>query len=151
MGAAGAQGRGPLGGLDLGDGGVVGFDAQHALPNQLRIQLIHIARELLAHAVDTGGLDLLLHEGVQLLDNIELLHLGGEIPDQIHGQGIGQAQLQEGSTLREHLLGVLVADGGGDNAYLAVAQLDLVEAVFQCGGAAVFLQLFKPLLHQGMI
>ena len=101
--------------------------------------------------MDAGGLDLLLHEGIQLLDDIELFHLGGEIPDQLHRQRIGQAQLQERSSLREHLLGVLVADGGGDNAHPAVTQLDLVQAVFHGSGAAVFLQLLQPLLYQRVV
>ena len=101
--------------------------------------------------MDAGGLDLLLHEGIQLLDDIELFHLGGEIPDQLHRQRIGQAQLQEGGSLREHLLGVLVADGGGDDAHPAVTQLDLVQAVFHGSGAAVFLQLLQPLLHQRVV
>ena len=151
MGAAGAQGGRTLGHLHVGDGLVVGLDAQHALAYQLGVQLVQLAGELLAGAGDAGGLDLILHERIQLLDDVQLLHLTGEVADQIHGQGIGQAQLQEGRALRENLLGVLIADGGGDDAHLAVAQLHLVQAVLQRAGAAVLSQLHQTLLHDGVV
>ena len=151
VGAAGTQGGGTLGDLDLVHGLVRGLDAQHALAHQLGVQLIQLAGQFLADAVDAGGLDLVLHEGVQLLDDVELLHLLGEVADQVHGQRIGQAQLQEGRALGEHLLGVLVADGGGDDANLAVAQLHLVQAVLQGAGAAILGQLHQALLHDGVV
>ena len=151
VGAAGAQCGRTLGHLHVGDGLVVGLDTQHALTHQLGIQLVHHAGQLLADAVDPGGLDLVLHEGLQLFDDVQLLHLLGEVADQVHGQGIGQAQLQEGRTLGEHFLGVLIIDGGGDDAHLAVTQLQLVQAVLQRGGAAVLGQLHQTLLHQRMV
>ena len=151
VGAAGAQCGGTLGHCHIGDGLIVRLDAQHTLPHQLGIQLVHDAGEFLAHAVDAGGLDLVLHEGLQLFDDVQLLHLGGEVADQVHGQRIGQAQLQEGGTLGEHFLGVLIGDGGGDDAHLAVAQFQLVQAVLQSGGAAVLGQLHQTLLHQRMV
>ena len=127
------------------------FLTQHPLPQQLGIQLVQKARQFLAHTGDAGGLDLILHKGFQLLDDIELFHTGGKVPDQIHGQGEGQAQLQEGRPLREHLLGVLIGHGGRDDAHLAVAQLPLVQAVFQRTGAAALLQPPQPLLHQRVV
>ena len=151
VGAAGAQCGRTLGHLHVGDGLVLRLDAQHALAHQLGVQLIQLAGQLLADALDTGGLDLVLHERIKLLDDIQLLHLPGEVADQIHGQGVGQAQLQEGRTLGEHLLGVLIADGRGDDAHLAVAQFHLVQAVLQRAGAAVLRQLHQPLLHDGVV
>ena len=151
MRTAGAQRGGTLGGLDLGDDLIAGLHAQHPLTHQLSVQLVHVAGELLAHAVDAGGLDLLLDERLQLLDDVQLLHFLGEVADQAHGQGEGQAQLQEGCALGEYLLGVLIADGSGDDAHLAVAQLQLVQAVLQCAGAAVLRQLGQTLLHNGVV
>ena len=151
VGAAGTQGGRALGHLHVGDGLIVGLDAQHTLPQKLGVQLVQLAGQLLADAVDAGGLDLVLHEGIQLLNDVQLLHLLGEAADQLHGQGIGQTQLQEGCTLGEHLLGVLVADGRGDDAHLAVAQLHLVQTVLQCAGAAVLRQLHQTLLHDGVV
>jgi len=151
VGAAGAQCGRTLGHLHLVDGLVVRLDAQHALAHQLGVQLIQLAGQLLADAVDAGGLDLILHERIQLLDDVQLLHLGGEVADQLHGQRIGQTQLQEGRALREHLLGVLIADGRGDDAHLAVAQLHLVQAVLHGAGAAVLGQLHQTLLHDGVV
>ena len=151
MGAAGAQCGRTLGNGDVIHGLEVGLLAQHTLADQLGVQLVHDAGLVLTGAGDTGGLHLILHEGLQLLDDIEGLHLGGEVADEVHGQGVGQTQLQEGSALGENLLGVLVGNGSGDNAHLAVAQLHLIEAVLQSAGAAVLLQLLQTLLHEGMI
>ena len=151
VGAAGAQCRRTLGDSHIVHGLIVGLLAQHTLAHQLGVQLVHHAGLILAGAGDACGLDLILHEGLQLFDDIQRLHLGGEVADEVHGQGVGQTQLQEGSTLGEHFLGVLVGNGSGDNAHLAVAQLHLVEAIFKGAGAAVLLQLLKSLLHQRMV
>ena len=150
MGAAGTQGRGPLGRGHV-HGAEVRLPAQDPLPQQLGVQLVQGTGKLLTHAGDAGGLDLVLHKRLQLLDDIELLHPGGKVPDQVHGQGEGQAQLQEGGPLREHLLCVFIGDGGGDHAHLAVAHFQLVQAVFQGTGAAVFSQLLQALLYDGMV
>ena len=150
VGAAGTEGRGPVGRGHV-HGAVIRLLAQHPLAQQLGVQLVQKARQLLAHAGDAGGLDLVLHKGLQLLDDVELLHPGGKVPDQVHRQGEGQAQLQEGGPLREHLLGVFIGDGGGDDTHPAVAHLQLVQAVFQSPGAAVFPQLLQPLLHQRVV
>ena len=65
---AGAQRGGTLGSLNLGDDLIAGLHAQHPFTHQLGVQLVHVAGELLAHAVDAGGLDLLLHDPVDLPD-----------------------------------------------------------------------------------
>ena len=146
VGAAGAQCRGTGNRLNahVGDGGSL---AEDPLLDELGVQLIHVADELLADAGNAGSLDLFFHEAVQLFDNVELLHLGGEVPDQIHGKGVGQTQLQEGGSLGEGVLGVVVGDGGRDDADLAVAQLHLVQGA----GAAVGFQLLQVLLQLGMV
>ncbi len=146
VGAAGAQSGRTGHSLDahIHGGGLV---AEDPLADQLGVQLIQLAGELLADAVDAGGLDLILHEALQLLDHVELLHLGGEVADQVHGQGIGQAQLQEGGILREGVLGVVVGDGGGDDADLRAVHLHAVQGA----SAAVARQLLQVLLHLGVV
>ena len=125
----------------------LGRVAENTLAQQLRIQLVELAGQLLAGAGDTGGADLLLHEGVKLLDDVELFDLRGEFADERHRQGIGNAELQEGGILREGVLGVFIGDGGGDDADLAAVQLHAVEA----GGTGVFLQRAEVFLDLGVV
>ena len=66
----------------------LGRVAEDTLAQQLRIQLVELAGQLLAGAGDTGGADLLLHEGVKLLDDVELFDLRGEFADERHRQGL---------------------------------------------------------------
>ena len=87
VGAAGTQCRGP-GGHSHVRRYRLRLIAEHHLPQALGIQLIQAADQFLAHAGDSGGLDLLLHEALQLLHNIQLLHRGGKLPDQFHGQRV---------------------------------------------------------------
>ena len=59
VGAARAQGRGTAGtAVTSTSCGTLAFSPKHPLPQQLGIQLIQKARQLLAHAGDAGGLDL---------------------------------------------------------------------------------------------
>ena len=88
-----------------------------------------------------------LQKGFQLLNDIQGFHLGGKIPDELHGQGVRQAQLEEGSIRREGVSGVLVGDGRGNDAGLAAVQLHPVQR----RGAAVLLQGGQRVLHLGVV
>jgi hypothetical protein len=116
VGAAGAQ-RGRTGnGLYAhvhGDG----LFAEHALSTSWGLS----SYSLPVSSLPTQGCrrpSSVLHEGLQLLDDVELVHLGGKILDELHGQREGEAQLQEGGVLRESFLGVLIGYGGRDDADL---------------------------------
>ena len=121
--------------------------AENALLQKLRIQLVELSGQFLADAVDAGGLDLVFHEAVELLNDIELFDLGGKLADEIHGQRIGEAQLEERGVRREGVLGVFIGDGGGNDADLAAIEIHAVER--RC--AAVFLQSRQRGLHLGMV
>lgn len=97
----------------------------------------------LAGALDAQTPDIVLDKRVQLLQNIELVHLGGKLPDLAVGHGIGEAQLQIGSAIAEHLPGVLIADTGADHADLGVVQLHAVQVRL----VGELLQPHQPLLH----
>ena len=92
MRAARAECRRTGNGLDA-DVDRFGLLAEQALTKKLRIQLVHVADELLAHAFDARRLDLLLHERIKLLDDIELFHLLREGLDELHRKRIGKTEL----------------------------------------------------------
>ena len=124
-----------------------GLLSKEHLPQTLGVELIHVADQGFADTVNAGGLDLLLHEALQLLNDIEFLHPGGKIADQIHGQGIGEAELQEGGVLGEDIFGILIGNGGRDDTRFRPLQLHAVQR----GTIAVFLQGGKVLFHLGMV
>ena len=146
MGAAGAEHRGPDGQgpvqlVALGQGAaegspdpVLGELAQEA---QLIFAQIHPDAQ-----VSKVGLD----DGVQLLHHGQLLHLTGEVLDDLLRQGVHQAQLQH-ADLRQGFLHVLVADAGGDDAPGGVAHLHPVEGTV----LAVFPELLGPCLHHHVL
>ena len=71
---------------------------------------------------------MLLDDGIQLLQDDELIDLGGEVEDLLLRQGVDHTELEDGRLGAEDLAGVLIAGGGGDDAEGAVrAQLDAVE------------------------
>ena len=124
-----------------------GLRAENAFAQQLGIELIKSAGQFLAHALNAGGADLLLHDGLQLLNDIELPHPGGKITDEIHGQRIGKTQLQERGVLRKHLFGVLIGHGGGNDAHLAAGHLHAVDGA----AVGVLFHAAQPLLHHRMV
>ena len=85
-------------------------------------------------------------DGVQLLHHHQLVHFGGKVPDELHGQGVGHAQLQHGDGVAEDLLHILIGGGGGDDAHLGAAHLYPVDG----GGLRPLLQLAGALLHKGV-
>ena len=108
----------------------------------LRIFFVHGADFFLADARDSGRPDLLFHVAVKLFDNIQLLDFRGELADELHGQRIGQAQLQERSVLRKCVFGVLIGDRSGNHADFRAFQLHSVQRA----GAAVLFEFFQVFL-----
>ena len=85
-------------------------------------------------------------DGVQLLHHHQLVHFGGKVPDELHGQGVGHAQLQHGDGVAEDLLHILIGGGGGDDAHLGAAHLYAIDG----GGLRPLLQLAGALLQKGV-
>ena len=122
------------------------FTKEHFLQT-LGIELIHVADKGLADAVDSSRLDLLLHEALQFLNDVECLHFGGKLPDQVHGQRIGKAELQERGICREDVLRILISDGGGDDAGFCPLKLHPIQR----RAVAVLLQRGEIPLHLGVV
>ena len=103
---------------------------------------------ILAGHLQALGAAVLLNDGVQLLYHHQLVHLGGEVPDQPDGQGVGHTQLQHGHAVPKDLLDILVAGGGGNDAQAGTAHLHPIDgsslrplpqpagALLHCGVAA---------------
>ena len=151
VGAAGAQ-NGVTAGqvlhfLDIVGTGILIQDAvlQTDVQQTIGQQLIASGEQLLTYAVNTHGLDLLFDNGIQLLDDVDLVHLGGEVLDHVLGQRIAHAQLQDGS-IGEHILDVGIHNAGADNAHLGIAHLDAVDAA----GLDVVGDLLDVLLDAGV-
>ncbi len=67
-----------------------------------------------------------LEVGAGLLDDIQLVHGGGEVGDLLRRQGPGEPQL-EGRRLGQRLAHVVVERAGHDDAHAPVTHLDAVE------------------------
>ena len=87
-----------------------------------------------------------LDDAVQLLDDIELVYLGGKVPDDFGGKRIDKSELEHGNAVAEHLLDILIAGAGADNALFASAVFHAVKR----RGFAVLRKLFGALLHKRM-
>ena len=72
--------------------------------------------------------DLVLHEGLELLDDDDRLLSLDEVGDLLLGQGVGESELEDGDSGHE-LLYVAVGDSGGDDSDLSLS-LDPVEGGF---------------------
>ena len=81
-------------------------------------------------------------EGIEFLDDVEAVHLGGEGADALDGQRVDHADLEDAG-VGEGLAHVLVGRAGGDEADLRVAQLLAVEVA----GLGVLAQFLDVLFH----
>ena len=110
-------------------------------------ELPHQGHLILADDLQAKGAAVVLDDGVQFFQDDDLIHLGGKVQDLLPGQGIHQAQLQDGGFLPKDLSGVLVAGGGGDDA-----QGDVLSHLLpvQIGGLREGDKLPGPLLHDGV-
>ena len=68
---------------------------------------------------------------VKLLDNVELLHLGCEILDDLYGQRIGHSYLHHACRVAHYFLNVEVGRARGDDS-------DLIGVIFNCIELAIF-------------
>ena len=109
-----------------------GLLAEEPFFKYLRVELVHIAYELLAHALYAGGLHLLLHKAVELLYDVELIDLLCKASYQLDGKGIGKPQLKKRRILRESVLCVLIRYGGGHNAYFAALHFCYIKRAITC-------------------
>ena len=128
--AAGAQQRAAAGeafGRVAERGGRIFKDARlaAAFGDVLRQQFAADGENVLAARGDAHSPDLLLDEGVKLLDHDDVAHAVRELPDQLLRQGVAHAELEDGG-FGEDLLHVFVDDAPGDEAVFAVAPFDAV-------------------------
>ena len=91
---------------------------------------------------DAGGAHGRFDEGVQLLDDVEAVHLGGEGADALDGQRVDHADLEH-ACVGEGLAHVLIGGSGGDEADLRLAHLLAVEIA----GLGVLAKLLDVLFH----
>ena len=106
--------------------------AEQTLAEKLRIELIEVADQFLADALDARRFDLLLHERIELLDDVELFDLLRKRADQVHRKRIGETELQERRARGERVLGILIRDRSGDDADLGPVDLLFVELRSVC-------------------
>ena len=90
-----------------------------------------------------------LDEVVQLLHHIDLLALGGKVPDKLFGKGPHQAQLQIVDRVPHGLFHILVGGARGDDADLGAVVLDPVQrgglrVSHQRAGAGLHLLVLGP-------
>ena len=97
-------------------------------------ELAYVAEYLLAlDVVHADVAAVRLDYAVELLNDVYLLVLGGEVLYQLLGERVHHAELQHGSLLAERLLDVLVSGAVGDNAeFCLVGYLDPVEGSRLC-------------------
>ena len=102
---------------------------------------------LLADHGNAHGLHRRLDDGIQLLDDVQSLHLGGELRDQFLGQGVGHTDLQNGNGISQSLSYVLIAGAGGDDTDLSVPG---VFRTVEGTGLGVLRQGFHSGFHHGV-
>ena len=100
-------------------------------------------QNILAGAGDPQGFHIILYDGIQLLQYNEIIHLLRKLPNQLIGHRVGKAQLQIGSTLAEHLTGVLIANAAADHADLGIMHLHAIQR----RGIGILPQAHQPLLN----
>ena len=133
-----------------GDGFVSGntlghLHAEHAADEVLGELALH-GEEILAVHGKTQSLAVVLNDGIQLLDDHQTVHLGGEVQNQLFGQGIDHTQLEDGSLVSKDLLDVAVAGARADDTDLGTPHLHAVDG----GGLGVLDQGAGTSLHHGM-
>jgi len=144
--APGAQGGRPGGDLDRPQvhGDAAPRLAQQGLLHQGQVQLAGVRKEFPAAVNgDPRRPHGLLQVGLQLLDDVEPLHGGGEAPDPLQGNGVAEPHLQDGG-VGQHLPDVAEGHAGGDDAHLGRAPENGVPEVALLGQGAGGGQ---PLLH----
>ncbi|MPM66147.1 hypothetical protein SDC9_113054 [bioreactor metagenome] len=113
--------------------------AEHRFADNFRVEFVHIRNQCLADAEDARGLDLILQERVELLDDIQRFHLLGKRADETDGKRPGKAEFEERRIFREGFLCVLVGNGRRDHADLVALEFHPVERA----GLGVFREMLK--------
>ena len=106
-------------------------------------------RELvLADDIHADILAVGLNDRIELLNDIDLADLCGKIPDQLDGQGIDHAELEDRNGIAERFFDILVRGRGGDDAEIVIP-VALFHAV-EGRGLGVFDQLLGTLFDKRM-
>ena len=108
-----------------------GIGAFLLLPEGFRDQVlgefVDQRQDLLAGDRDAQSADMVLDDGVQFFHDIQFVHFGREIPDQVHRKRIGHTQLQDADSITKDFFNILIGGGGGNDTDLRAAHLDPVQ------------------------
>ena len=91
-----------------------------------RRKLAHVRHQILAVAGNAQGLHMFFDKILKLLHYKDLFNSGGKLADQIIGERIAPAQLQDRG-FGEDLFHILIGDAVGDDAQLLIAPFDPVQ------------------------
>ena len=108
----------------------------------LRIFVLQ-GEDILADDREPELLAVIFDDGIELFDDGERLHVGSELPDELFGQGMHHAELQDADAVAEDFLRVLIGSGRSDDAELLAAPFDAVEG----GGLRIFFERLHALFN----
>ena len=113
----------------------------------------HILGEFPAHGKKVLSADLksqlaavILEDRIHLFRDDKLFHFRREIADQLFRKRIGHTELQDGDTVPEHFLYILIAGRGSDDADIRSAHLHTVDR----SALSPLSEFFRALLDDGM-